>query len=78
MQENPYCSLAVTHGLKKEKNHLFDITMERCDGAEICELVTLYLLRKLTPLIGTKNAGLYRNDGILSQTSHPPSQKNCH
>ena len=34
------------------------------DGAEVCELVGLYLLSKLAPLIGTKNVGLYRDDGL--------------
>ena len=31
---------------------------------EVCELVGLYLLSKLTPLIGTKNVRIYRNDGL--------------
>ena len=30
--------------------------------AEACELVWLYLLSKLAPLVDTKNAGLYRDD----------------
>ena len=34
------------------------------DGAEVCELVGLYLLSKLTPLIGTKNVRLYRDDSL--------------
>ena len=38
--------------------------MGRYDRAEICELVGLYLLSKLTPLTGKKNVGLYRDDGL--------------
>ena len=34
------------------------------DGAGICELVGLYLLDKLLRLIGIKNIGLYRDDGL--------------
>ena len=41
-----------------------DVTMESYDGAEGCELVRLYLLGKLAPLIGTKNVGLYRDEGL--------------
>ena len=35
------------------------------DGAEICELVGLDLLNKLSSLIGRKNVGLYR-DNVLA------------
>ena len=34
------------------------------DGAEVCELVGLYLLNKIKPLVGTSNIGLYRDDGL--------------
>ena len=50
--------------VKKEGNPLFDVTMGSYDGAEVCELVGLYLLGKLAPLIGTTNVGLYRDDGL--------------
>ena len=43
------------------------------DRAEICELVRLYLLNKLAPLIGTKIVGLYRDDGltVIHQANGP-------
>ena len=43
------------------------------DGAEVCELVGLYLLGKLAPLIGTKSVGFYRDDGlaVIHQTNGP-------
>ena len=59
--------------VKKEGNPLFDVTMGSYDGAEVCELVGLYLLGKLATLIGTKNVGLYRDDGlaVIHQANGP-------
>ena len=51
---------------KNSENDLFDVTMGSFDGAELCELVGLYLLHKLEPLIGTANTGLYRDDGLTA------------
>ena len=58
---------------KKEVNPLFDVTMGRYDGAEVCDLVRLYLLNKLAPLTGTKNVGLYTDDGlaVIHQANRP-------
>ena len=55
--------------LKKGDDTLFDITMGSFDGAEICELVGLYLLDKLSSLIGRENVGLYRDDGLAAINS---------
>ena len=49
---------------KTGNNELFDVTMGSYDGAEICELVGLYLLSKLQPLLGDNRVGLYRDDGL--------------
>ena len=35
-------------------------------GAEICELVGLYLLNRLSTIIDKRSVGLYRNDGIAA------------
>ena len=35
------------------------------DGAEICELVGLFMLNKLAQRFGGDNVGLYRDDGLL-------------
>ena len=43
---------------------LFDVTMGSFDGAEICEIVDLYLLDKLSVLQHKENVGLYRDDGL--------------
>ena len=48
----------------KKDSDLFDVTMGSFDGAEICELVGLYLLDKLSSLTGRENIGLYRDDGL--------------
>ena len=34
------------------------------DSAEVCELVGLYLLNKIKPLLGSNNVGFYRDDGL--------------
>ena len=39
------------------------------DGAKICELVGLYLLDKLSSLIGRENVRLYRDDGLAAINS---------
>ena len=55
--------------VKKEDDTLFDVTMGSFDGAEICELVGLYLLDKLSSLIGRKNVRLYRDDALAAINS---------
>ena len=59
--------------VRKEGNPLFDVTMGSYNGAEVCELVGLYLSGKLAPLIGTKYVGLYRDDGlaVIHQANGP-------
>ena len=59
--------------VKKKGNDLVDVTMASFDGAEICELVGLYLLNKLSKLLGNENMGLHRDDGLaaIRSTSSP-------
>ena len=35
------------------------------DGVEICELVGIYILSRLSNIIDKNNYGLYRDDGLL-------------
>ena len=46
----------------------FDVPMRSYDGAEICELVGLYILHKLRsgkdPIFEKENCGIYRDDGL--------------
>ena len=60
-------SLLFTHNnswIKKKGNPNFDVTMGSFDGAEICELVGLFILNKLSNLYGLETCGLYRDDGL--------------
>ena len=47
------------------------------DGAEVCELVGLFMLNLIAPLVGKTNVGLYRDDGsaILENASGPESKR---
>ena len=36
------------------------------DGAEVCELVRLYILQKLTTAFPNGNIGLYRDNGLAA------------
>ena len=55
--------------MAEKNNSLFDVTMESFDGAEICEIVGLYLLDKLSNLSGKENVGLYRDDSLAAINS---------
>ena len=63
--------------VKKGGNELFDLTMGSFGGAELCELVGLYFLDKLSKLLGKDNVGLYRDDGLaaVKSTSGPVLNK---
>ena len=50
----------------KKHNEDFDVTMGSFDGAEVCDLVGLYILSKLTLLIDNHHIGLYRDDGLAA------------
>ena len=50
--------------VKKEGDPEFDVTMGSFDGAEICELVGLYILHTLSQKYGIDASGLYRDDGL--------------
>ena len=54
---------------KKDSNSLFDVTMGSYDGAEICELVGLFILNKLGQKFGKENIGLYKDDGLAIMKS---------
>ena len=50
---------------KKNTDSCFDVTMGSYDGAEICELVGIYLLLFLVSIIDNNNSGLYHDDGLI-------------
>ena len=60
---------------KGESN--FDVTMGAYDGAEVCELIGIFMLSLLSKHINKNHIGLYRDDGlsILKNTSSPAAEK---
>ena len=50
--------------IKKSGDPDFDVTMENFDGAELCELVGLYILHILGEKYRKHRKGLYRDDGL--------------
>ena len=49
---------------KKNGNNDFDVAMGSNDGAEICELVGIYLLHLISQKYPMNDTGLYRDDGL--------------
>ena len=43
---------------------ILDVTMGSFNGAEVCELVGLYLSNKISVLIDSDNISLYRDDRL--------------
>ena len=50
----------------KKNNSSFDVTMGSYDGAEVCELVGLFILNGLCNKYGKESIGLYRDDGLAT------------
>ena len=48
----------------------FDVTMGSFDGAEICELVGLFILEKIKSTLNSTNIGFYRDDGLAVFENH--------
>ena len=48
---------------------MFDVTMGSYDGAELCELVGLYLLNQLSTVIDKSSVGLFRDDGLAAKNN---------
>ena len=49
----------------KQTEGCFDVTMESFHGAEVCQLVGIYILCSLAKLINKEDCGLYRDDGLF-------------
>lgn len=61
----------------KKDNSKFDVTMGSFDGAEVCELVGLFILDGLCNVYGKQHIGLYRDDGlaIFDNISGPQAER---
>ena len=55
----------------KKNDKTFDITMGGYHGAEICEIVGLFLLSQLSDVIPKKFIGLCRDDGLAATDAKP-------
>ena len=58
----------------KKDNRNFDVTMQSFDGAEMCQLVDLYLLKIPKIEFGRKNLKLGRDDGCSCFKNKPGSE----
>ena len=64
--------------IKKEKR-LFDVTMGAYEGAEVCELVRIFIFYQLSLKYNKNNIGLYRDDGLAIFTNiSGPQAVNVH
>ena len=66
--------------VKKNKESLaednFDVSMGSYDSSECSDLIGLFILSKLSNIIGSGNGGLYKDDGLLAiQGSGPEIEK---
>ena len=48
----------------KKNGSLFDVTMGSYDGAEVCDLIGIYLLSEMKSKFPAIDLGLYRDDGL--------------
>ena len=63
--------------LEKYGDEEFDVPVGCFDGAEVCELVGVYILHLLKTVTRKENLGLYRDDGlgILRNSSGPEIER---
>ena len=54
---------------KRDTQRQFDVTMGAFDGAELCELVGLFILHNLKLSLNIASIGLYRDDGLAVMES---------
>ena len=62
--------------IKKQSDN-FDVTVGSYDGAEVCELIGIFILSLIGNKYNPNNIGLYRDDGlaVFKNTSGPQSEK---
>ena len=66
-----------TNNKSGQKSELFDVTMSAYDGAEVYELVEIFILYQLAHKYNKNNANLYRDDNLAAfrNISDPRSEK---
>ena len=68
--KNLYYLVMTAHGQRNDS--FFDITMGSYNGAEISELVELYLLHEVNKNIKNQHLGLYRDNGLAITSKSRP------
>ena len=53
---------------------MFDVTMGSYDGAETCELIGIYMLSLIKPMLHDQ-IGLYRDDGLIACNAKPKEKE---
>ena len=63
--------------VKQGVSGFFDVIMGSYDGAEVCELVGLYILNRLSKKYDKESTRLYRDDGlaVFSNISGPQADR---
>ena len=61
----------------KKESGLFDVTMGAYDGAEVCELVEIFILYQVSRKYNRNNKGVYRDDdlALFKKISSPQAEK---
>ena len=61
----------------KKGTDIFDVSMGAFDGAEVCELIGIFLLHIISEKHNKKNVGIYRDDGlaVFEHISGPQAEK---
>ena len=61
----------------KKESGLFDVMMGAYDGAEVCELVEIFILYQLSRICNKNYIGLYRDNGlaVFRHTNGPQEEK---
>ena len=63
--KHAFKSLLFNDGGLWVKRDSLDVTMGSNGGAEVCDLIGLYILNRLSEKYGKDNVGLYRDDGLI-------------
>ena len=61
----------------KREGNLFDVTMGAYNSAEICELVGIFILNKISEKYDKNDIGLHKDDGLVlsKNISGPESER---
>ena len=77
MPENPFYTTTTNEPWVKKGESNFDVSMRGYYGAEVCELIGIFMLSLLSKHINENHIILYRDDGlaILKNTRGPEAEK---